>query len=636
MEQERQCIYTGKVISCTDLFDGNKFDFEHTIPADLSFNNELNNLTICESSYNRQIKGKRIPSELPNYESEVIIAGESYSPIKPRLKFICDKVESFEKLVNDWKNRTKVAADKDRKDYCIQQRHYFQFELDYWKKKLDTFTITEYKSGWRNSQLRDTQIVTKYALPYLKTVFDKVEVQKGIITHEFKKIFNVGFVKDRRKHSHHAVDAAVLTLIPPASQRDLLLKVHFEAEENRVGFHSTPNGWRSFNPEIIKNIEVSTLINYIAIDRTLITGKKIVRKRGKIQFVKEKSLDGRLVYKTDVSGNKIPLIAQGDSIRGQLHEESFLGAIKEYKFDANGKPELENGIPLFKKDKDGTEKLTFVKRILLKDFKSMGEFEKIVDQTVREHIKKTIDQRLLQGDTFKEAIVKDIWMVDKNGQTKRHDNRGNIILPIRHVRCKVAVGGGTLTKEKALQIKEHAMPSKHEHKRFVYAKNEEMSVCLYYEGDVNGKVEKVFRLMGLFELAQYKLDYLTEINLLPDFQYCEVGRGKKKSLIPLKYILTTGMRVLIWKDTPEEIRDLNSNEILTRLYNIYKFNAPSSEYIFMRYHLEARSDDELGPVERTINTEKYQPLISVVAKNFNCLLEGYDFNIALDGEIILK
>ncbi|MDR3668856.1 MAG: HNH endonuclease domain-containing protein, partial [Ignavibacteriaceae bacterium] len=333
-EQNRQCIYTGKMISSVDLFDGNKFDFEHTIPADLSFNNELNNLTICDSTYNRQIKQKKIPFELPNYENDIIINGITYPAIEPNLKFIKDNVEHYFKLVDNWKGQSKRAALKDRKDYCIQQKHYNQMELDYWKKKLDTFTIKEYKSGWRNSQLKDTQIVTKYALPYLKTVFNKVDVQKGTITDAFKKIYKIGFEKDRSKHIHHAIDAATLTLIPTSSLRDKILKEHFEAVENNCSFHTLPNDWSAFNPEIIRNIEETTLINYLNQDRTLVPVKKVVRKRGRSQFVKEKLPDGKWQYKKDVDGNRIPLIATGDSIRGQLHKETFFGAIKDISSDS--------------------------------------------------------------------------------------------------------------------------------------------------------------------------------------------------------------------------------------------------------------------------------------------------------------
>ncbi|MBS3944833.1 MAG: hypothetical protein KGZ42_05000 [Melioribacter sp.] len=636
IEQDRQCIYTGKVINCTELFDGTKFDFEHTIPADLSFDNELKNITIADSKYNREIKQKRIPTELPNYESDATIGKEIYTAIKPRLNFIEQKIKQFEKDIENWKAKSKSAQNKEWKDTCIQNRHYFSFHLDYWRKKYETFTTKEFKSGWRNSQLRDTQTITKYALPYLKTVFNKVEVQKGIITAEFRKIYNVGFEKDRSKHTHHAVDAAILTLIPTAVSRDKLLKAHFEAVEKNIRFHSLPPDWKNYKPQCIKNIEEETLINYINKDRTLVPTVKYVRKRGRIQYVKEKLPDGKWVFKLDEQGKKIPIIAKGDSIRGQLHEESLLGAIKELELDNNGKPILENSKPVYKKDKDGSYKLIFVKRILLKDFTSIDDCRKIVDKTIREIIINTIQQRIDRGKSFKEAIAEDIWMIDKNGIPKKEDKYGNILHPIRHVRCRVAAGRGYLTKEKALEIKQHIMQSKHEHKQVVYAKNEEMSVCLFYEGTVNNKMERAFRLIGLYELAQYKLNKINDIKNVPDYQHCEVGRGKNKIVIPLINVITTGTHVLVYSNSPDEIKELNKKELLKRLYRIYKFNEAPSPYVYMQYHAEARQDLELGVGETQIDIKKYQPRLKLVANNFKCLIEERDFEIKLDGEIILE
>ena len=44
-EQGKQCLYTGETINYCDVFNGNKYDFEHTIPQKMSFDNELKNLT---------------------------------------------------------------------------------------------------------------------------------------------------------------------------------------------------------------------------------------------------------------------------------------------------------------------------------------------------------------------------------------------------------------------------------------------------------------------------------------------------------------------------------------------------------------------------------------------------------------
>lgn len=611
MEQKGVCIYTGKLISLSELFDGNKFDIEHTIPADISFDNELKNLTIADSVYNRQIKQKRIPTELPNYSNDIVIDGVSYSAIKPRLKFMEEKVEHFRKQVEYWKKESKKAAKKDRKDYCIQQKHYNQFELNYWSKKLETFTIKEYKPQWRNSQLRDTQVITKYALHYLKTVFDKVEVQKGTVTAEFRKIFNIGFEKERSKHSHHAIDAAILTLIPPPTIRDKLLKEHYAAVENNVHFHSKPIGWSNFNPSTILELENDTLINYIHQDRTLVPAKKYVRKLGRIQYVKESLDKDKWQYKVDSNGERIPLIAQGDSVRGQLHKETFYGAIKE----------------------TSGEEITYVVRKSVKDLKSEKEFEDIVDPVVRKVISESVFERIKNGKSFKEAITEPIWMVDSNGNPRKIDKNGNPLLPIRHIRCKARAGKGYFTK--ALQLKEHIFKSKYEHKQWYYVQNEINYLLLLYENETDEKISRTYDIINLLDLVKMGIKSLKELYHISSYQTKE--KGKKKTIYHLKHILKVGQRVLLWYENPDELRDLEKKELLKRLYKIYKFNeivAPTA-YVYLKHHNEARQDKELNE-EKKLIINKYQPLIALRPDKLNCLFEGTDFEITLDGEIIMK
>src|SRR5690606_39595024 len=77
-EKGKMCLYTVKMITACDVFNGNLFDLEHTIPASMSFDNELKNLTLSDTNYNRNIKGKLFPTHLPNYESETVINGIKY------------------------------------------------------------------------------------------------------------------------------------------------------------------------------------------------------------------------------------------------------------------------------------------------------------------------------------------------------------------------------------------------------------------------------------------------------------------------------------------------------------------------------------------------------------------------------
>src|SRR5690606_18766224 len=80
-EQGYQCLYTGKFIKLTDLFNENVIDFEHTVPRSKSFDNSLANLTVCYADYNRSVKKNQIPSQLLNYDKDF----GGYTAILPRL-----------------------------------------------------------------------------------------------------------------------------------------------------------------------------------------------------------------------------------------------------------------------------------------------------------------------------------------------------------------------------------------------------------------------------------------------------------------------------------------------------------------------------------------------------------------------
>ncbi|MCK9207584.1 MAG: hypothetical protein M0P66_10775, partial [Salinivirgaceae bacterium] len=239
-EQKCTCMYTGRLISITDLFDENKIDFEHTIPRSISMDNSLENLTVCYAKYNRYVKKNQIPTQLPNYETSATIDGETYTAIKPRLKDWQDKIDHIKINIEFWKGKSKAATTKDFKDDAIRQKHLWNMELEYWQKKLSRFTMTEITTGFKNSQLTDTQLISKYAFHYLKSVFGKVELQKGAHTAEFRKIYGIqpkDEKKDRTKHSHHAVDAAVLTLIPYSKNREEILhKTFVQSERYKLGF----------------------------------------------------------------------------------------------------------------------------------------------------------------------------------------------------------------------------------------------------------------------------------------------------------------------------------------------------------------------------------------------------------------
>lgn len=632
LEQGCRCIYTGKIININNLFNENAYDFEHSVPRSISFDDSLANLTICDAHYNRTIKRNQIPSQLANFENEA----NGYSAILPRLQPWIDRVERLKDNVDFWKTQSRRAQDKARKDYCIRQRYLWDLELEYWKAKVERFTMTEVTTGFRNNQLNDTRIITKYAYHYLKTVFNNVDVQKGKVTSNFRKMLGIQSMdekKNRNKHSHHAIDATTLTLIPSSAQRDKILELFFKIQEERKLGKDTTALKKELTKEqrkcnlpnnisfIVPFIENNILVNHISKDQTLTPVHRRKRIRGKI--VPLRDTDGKIIYETNADGtikknkygHQVPKAKEwitGDSIRGQLHKDSFFGAIKYPKTDKDGKPIKEDGSFVYEKGANDQDIITMVMRVPINSFTKEDELKKIVDPSIRKSIETTIGKRKAEGKTFKSAIEEPIWLLDKDGNKIKTDKQGNPISPIRHVRCKVAAGRGFFTKDKAIEVKEQTYPSRYSYKNTFYAQNDSNYLFLLYESIKKGKLVRQSRIIGLYDvsrLLKIKGYYSFEQELTNEPYYKSFI--EKNVVYNLSAIIKVGTRVIMWKENPDEVLELSKEELYKRLYVVGKFNTTGADLVYLKHHTNA--------------TENYD--IKLVPNNLNCLIENRDFKI---------
>jgi len=571
-EQGYLCLYTGKPIKLTDLFNENVIDFEHTVPRSQSFDNSLANLTVCYHDYNRTIKKNQIPTQLLNYDEEYDFGGSigKCLAIKNRLKTWEEKVERIKQQIDFWKTKSKKASDKGWKDDAIRQRHLWQMELDYWQNKLNRFTITEITNGFKNSQKVDTQLISKYAFHYLKSYFDKVDVQKGSITAEFRKIYGLQTAdkkKDRSKHSHHAKDAAVLTLIPVAAKRDAILEKYYEVQEKKTTFIPEPP-FKGFKREFIFGIDEDVLINNISNNQSLTPAKRKVRKRGKEVFIEKED------------GTKVQKWATGDIIRGQLHQDTFYGAIKPAQKGEKGN---------LLKDESGNfiqeDNVRYVLRVPFNaDFVAL---EKIVDEGLKKQIKEYI-QRV---GSFKKAFEDGIYLKDKYG--KPHGNK------IRHIRVWASVS-------EPLKIKKQTNLSDKEYKQHYWAANGENFICAYYKNDGvdkkgNLKKDRELEIINLFEASKLKNSELINQNgkviiYRKDKNNQVIIDENKNKQMPYA-ILKAGTKVIFYDESPEELTKNDgetekeyNHRISYRLYKVVKFTGGRLTF---QHHLEARNDKEL-------------------------------------------
>lgn len=585
-EQEHRCIYTGDNIGIAD-FLGNSpsFDIEHTIPRSISFDNSQHNKTLCQNKYNRDIKRNKIPSELANHD-EILTRIEKW---KLRYGELDVKIQKLKKV---------STSDKGSKDRVIQNKHRTTIDRDYWKNKYERFIIKDIPSGFKNSQIVDTGIITKYSRLYLKTLFDKVYTVKGNTVADFRKIWglqNEYVKKERNNHIHHCIDAITIACMTKHNY-EALAGFYHDWEENYVpGKENKPKvdkPWATFT-EDVKEIEKEVFVSHYTPDNLPKQTRKKLRKKGVVQ----KSKEGKIIYQ------------KGDTVRGSLHKETFYGAIKREIINKNGEKE---------------EKVLYVVRKPI-DSLNAGDIKNIVDETVRDKVQSAIDQKGL-----KQALSEPIWM---NEEKK---------IPIQKVRCY------TPTVTNPLPLKKHRDLSKHDYKQSYHVVNDGNYLMAIYEGkDDNGKIKRDFTIVNNLTAGEYFKHSVQNTLKAQGIESLEglipFSKHIKNIEAPLKQIVKIGTLVLLWEKTPEEIWDLEKEDINKRLYkvvglSINRIKSGNNFYEFgmavLRFQQEATQASELKTIDGEF--QKNEPYIAqrkLSHNQFNALVEGFDFKINIIGQI---
>lgn len=557
LEQGGQCMYTGRTINLSNLFDPNAFDIEHTIPESLSFDSSDMNLTLCDAHYNRFIKKNHIPTDMPNYDKAITIDGKEYPAITSQLQRWVERVERLNRNVEYWKGQARRAQNKDRKDQCMREMHLWKMELEYWKKKLERFTVTEVTDGFKNSQLVDTRVITRHAVLYLKSIFPHVDVQRGDVTAKFRKILGIQSVdekKDRSLHSHHAIDATTLTIIPVSAKRDRMLELFakieeinkmlsFSGSEDRTGLKQELEGLKNKLQMEVKvcrighNVsEIGTFINDNIIvnhhikNQALTPVRRRLRKKGYI-----------------VGGVDNPRWQTGDALRGEIHKASYYGAITQFAKDDEGKVLMKEGRPQV------NPTIKFVIRRELKYKKSAADsgfasWDDLGKAIVDKELFALMKGQFPEETSFKDACEQGIYMI-KKGKNGEADKK---LYRIRHIRCNTV-------QKNALKIKEQTYKSEKEYKRYFYAAVGDLyAMCCY----TNGKIRE-FRIYSLYDVSCHRK---FDIEDIPEFI-----TDKKGNQLMLDYKLHTGDMILLYKDNPEELYDLDNVNLSKLLYKINGF-----------------------------------------------------------------
>ena len=290
------------------------------------------------------------------------------------------------------------------------------------------------------------------------------------------------------------------------------------------------------------------------------------------------------------SGAQQKRYVQGEGARGSLHADTFYGAIER-----NGE----------------------IKYVVRKKLESLQESDvaKIVDKVVREKVEAAIREV-----GFKKAMNPSehtIWMNPEKG------------VKINKVRVY------TPSVTRPIFLKKHRDQSKQEYKQYYHVGNDGNYCMAIYEGkDVKGRPKRTFKLISNIEAAKYYTGKTSREQLVPSAD--ENGYG-------LIALLKRGKMVLLYENSPEELKECSQEELVRRLYkvngmSIFNVNKDVSYgRIQLTFNQEARQGTEFkfknGDWKKD---EAIRPGITLLHTQFKGLVEGKDFILDVDGKIRLK
>jgi CRISPR-associated endonuclease Csn1 len=628
IEQDKKEIYEeeGRSISIADIIGENpKYDIEHTIPRSISQDNSLMNKTLCSQRFNREVKKNKMPVELTNHEE-----------IKLRVDHWRKEADKLTWEIEQILKSTKAAATKEAKDKKIRRRHYLTLKRDYLKGKYERFILTEPKVGFKNSQIPDTGIITKYSRAYLNSYFNRVDSVKGGMVAEFRKIWGLQpsyikdgkkyhEIKDRSKHTHHTIDAITIACMTKDKYDVMASAWSLEDDTEKENYKAVKElfeqskPWKTFT-EDLKKLEEEILVSHHTPDNVKKQSKKIIRVRGKKQYVAEvekdangktiakKDANGKIIYKITDKGERIPRLQQGDTIRGSLHQDSIYGAIK---------------YPL---------NIEEIKYVIRKDLESIkaSDVESIVDEVVKEKVKKAIVNKVLllsSNAQQKNKLDGTVWMNKEKG------------IAINKVRLYAN------SVKNPLHIKEHSTLSKsrHEHKQKVYGQNDENYCMAIYEQDGKRDFELInnFNLTKLLKQGQ---------GYYPIYKEKEV-KGKKVQIPIAKsnnrdVVLKRGQQVIFYDKEAESPKDITEiSDFKGRIYiieglSIQRLIIAGKNYefgvIMLRYYKEARKSDEIKKddfkPDGIFKLGENKPTRKMNHGQFTAFVEGIDFKVLPSGK----
>lgn len=552
-EQGRICLYTGKEITLQDLVSGTAFDTEHTIPVCRCGDDSLANKTLCHWEYNRNFKKGSIPAECPNH-------ADILKRIAPWEKHVA----KLQKEAKGIKGKIQGAADPKVKCSLRAQSEMTRREIAYWSTKLRSFTVTASEMSdtrrFLKRQLVDTGNISKNAVALLKCVFHNVYAVNGQSVAFARKAWGLqgDAEKGRSTHLHHAIDAAVIAAISPARFTAICT-----AMKNNVSAEVPPPS-PGFKESVTASV-ASILVRHDGVENPL----KQSSKKNALPFPhRQKDNPEKMVNRVN---------SRGDTIRGQLHKETYYGCIK-------------------RPDGDNIGETAYVSRkALVGDLKVIKPLaEKIVDAGVREAVQDCIKRCEEQGKK----------------QIEDGDIRLPSGIPIKRARVYSQFKQGGL-----VAVRTQDCSSSADYKNVFYAEK--------------GKGSN-------FRLAIFEKDgkRTASVDNLMDWTKSHKANTATQSQCDgnlLGYVYPGTMAIACADMAASNPEALPPSENPRRLYVIASFKEGN---MILLNHAEARRQKDLKPTSK-VDIDQPGEMLSISPSTYlrKFLFEGIDFSMTIDGKI---
>ncbi|HNR15381.1 MAG TPA: type II CRISPR RNA-guided endonuclease Cas9 [Chitinophagaceae bacterium] len=416
-ETEHICLYSGKPIKFSDLFNG-KTEIEHILPKSRSFSNNMSNYIVAYETENT-LKGQRTAYDYMKSKGE-----KALKDFVDRVNHLHDE-DRISKSKRDILLCPGEEIPNDFLERQLKDTQYISREAVKMLKKIapkvttTTGSVTDYlRDKWKLSHLMEEINIDKYRAvnqTERRTIKDQQGNEKEIET-------IVNFSK-RDDHRHHAIDAIIVALTSQSIiQRLNNLNKEFHTyaalKENPLNF---PEPMKDTRNKVKMHLE-NTLISFKKPSSKVVSKKKnrIKTKNGiKVQetWAPRGSLHEDTVMGQIKRYKKVPIDKKFNSIELVINEElkaALFERIKQHNNDPKKAFDKLSKNPIIFNGLEITEVLVwdrrYTKRVVISEHITSAQISKIVDKKVKELLESRIEEAGSIKEAFKEYRTNPLFL----------------------------------------------------------------------------------------------------------------------------------------------------------------------------------------------------------------------------------